>query len=94
MKNGAKPEKALPSTKRSDMAPATADVQAFSKQHHRSQTSAPRLDWLSDGEATFGARLAVDEKYGLVGVPDWDTVVNLGCENVSRTADATASGVE
>jgi hypothetical protein len=33
--------------------------------------------WLSDSEVLVGARLAVDERYGVVGDPDWDTVVHL-----------------
>jgi tetratricopeptide (TPR) repeat protein len=33
--------------------------------------------WLSDGELVVGARVAVDPYYGLVGVPDWDTLVHL-----------------
>ena len=33
--------------------------------------------WLSDGELVVGAQLAIDDRYGLVGVPDWDTLVHL-----------------
>jgi tetratricopeptide (TPR) repeat protein len=33
--------------------------------------------WLSDGEVIVGAQLAIDDRYGLVGVPDWDTIVPL-----------------
>jgi tetratricopeptide (TPR) repeat protein len=33
--------------------------------------------WLSDGEVLVGAQLAIDDRYGLVGMPDWDTVVHL-----------------
>jgi formylmethanofuran dehydrogenase subunit D len=36
--------------------------------------------WLSDGEVVVGAQLAVDDRYGLVGVPDWDTLVHLDDE--------------
>jgi hypothetical protein len=36
--------------------------------------------WLSDGEVMVGAQLAVDDRYGLVGVPDWDTLVHLDDE--------------
>jgi tetratricopeptide (TPR) repeat protein len=36
--------------------------------------------WLSDGEVVVGAQLKVDEKYGLVGVPDWETIVHLDDE--------------
>src|SRR4051812_22641193 len=32
--------------------------------------------WLSDGEVVVGARVDVDPHYGLVGVPDWDTLVH------------------
>lgn len=33
--------------------------------------------WLSDGEVIVGAQLAIDDRYGLVGVPDWETIVPL-----------------
>ncbi len=33
--------------------------------------------WLSDGEVVVGAQLAHDDRYGIVGVPDWDTLVHL-----------------
>jgi hypothetical protein len=33
--------------------------------------------WLSDGEVIVGAQLAVDDHYGVVGVPDWETLVHL-----------------
>ncbi len=33
--------------------------------------------WLSDGKVIVGAQLAIDDRYGLVGVPDWDTIVPL-----------------
>jgi hypothetical protein len=39
--------------------------------------------WLSDGEVIVGAQLAVDQRYGLVGVPDWDTVVHLDDEEAN-----------
>ena len=39
--------------------------------------------WLSDGEVVVGAQLAVDQRYGLVGVPDWDTVVHLDDEDAN-----------
>lgn len=35
--------------------------------------------WLSDGEVLVG-RLAIDDRYGVVGVPDWDTLVHLDDE--------------
>ncbi len=36
--------------------------------------------WLSDTEIMVGAQLAIDDRYGLVGVPDWDTLVHLDDE--------------
>ena len=33
--------------------------------------------WLSDGEVLVGATLADDGRYGLVGIPDWATMVHL-----------------
>jgi tetratricopeptide (TPR) repeat protein len=36
--------------------------------------------WLSDGELVAGAQLAIDDRYGLVGVLDWDTLVHLDDE--------------
>jgi hypothetical protein len=33
--------------------------------------------WLSDGEVVVWAQLAHDDRYGIVGVPDWDTLVHL-----------------
>lgn len=36
--------------------------------------------WLSDGEIIVGARLEMDSYYGLVGVPDWETIVHLDDE--------------
>ena len=36
--------------------------------------------WLSDTEVMVGAQLAIDDRYGLVGVPDWDTLVHLDDE--------------
>jgi hypothetical protein len=37
--------------------------------------------WLSDIEVLVGAQLAVDDRYGMVGVPDWDTLVRLDDED-------------
>lgn len=37
--------------------------------------------WLSDGEIVVGARLENDPYWGLIGVPDWDTMVHLDDEN-------------
>jgi hypothetical protein len=36
--------------------------------------------WLTDGELIYGAQLAIDDRYGLVGVLDWDTLVHLDDE--------------
>jgi len=36
--------------------------------------------WLSDGELVVGARLELDPYYGLVGAPDWETLVHLDDE--------------
>ena len=36
--------------------------------------------WLSDGELVVGGQLAIDDRYGLVGVVDWDTLVHLDDE--------------
>jgi tetratricopeptide (TPR) repeat protein len=46
--------------------------------------------WLSDGEVIVGAQLAIDDRYGLVGVPDWDTLVHLdeeGADDFDRVRD-------
>jgi tetratricopeptide (TPR) repeat protein len=46
--------------------------------------------WLSDGEVVVGAQLAIDDRYGLVGVPDWDTLVHLdeeGADDFDRVRD-------
>jgi Tetratricopeptide repeat len=39
--------------------------------------------WLSDGELILGAQIAIDDRYGLVGVPDWDTLVHLDGDDLS-----------
>jgi hypothetical protein len=39
--------------------------------------------WLSDGELIVGAQIAIDERHGLVGVPDWDTLVHLDDADLS-----------
>ncbi len=39
--------------------------------------------WLSDSEVLVGAQLTIDDRYGLVGVPDWDTLVHLDDESAS-----------
>ena len=38
--------------------------------------------WLSDREVVVGARLQMDDRYGLVGVPDWDTIAHLDEDDV------------
>ena len=46
--------------------------------------------WLSDGEVIVGAQLAIDDRYGLVGVPDWETLVHLdeeGADDFDRVRD-------
>jgi tetratricopeptide (TPR) repeat protein len=46
--------------------------------------------WLSDSEVIFGAQLAIDDRYGLVGVLDWDTLVHLdeeGADDFDRVRD-------
>jgi hypothetical protein len=45
--------------------------------------------WLSDTEIIVGAQLAMDDRYGLVGVPDWDTLVRLdedGADDSNRVS--------
>ncbi len=39
--------------------------------------------WLSDGELIVGAQLAIDDRHGLVGVADWDTLVHLDDEGAN-----------
>ena len=36
--------------------------------------------WLTDSELIVGARVSTDPYYGVVGVPDWDTLVHLDDE--------------
>jgi hypothetical protein len=38
--------------------------------------------WLSDSEVIVGARLQLDHRYGLVGIPDWETIVHLDEDHV------------
>ncbi len=33
--------------------------------------------WLSDGELIVGAQLVADDRYGMVGIPNWETLVHL-----------------
>jgi tetratricopeptide (TPR) repeat protein len=47
--------------------------------------------WLSDTEVIVGAQLAIDDRYGLVGVPDLDTIVHLddeGADDYERVSAA------
>ena len=46
--------------------------------------------WLSDTEVMVGAQLAIDDRYGLVGVPDWDTLVHLDDEGADDSLRITA----
>ena len=39
--------------------------------------------WLSDGEVIVGARIVDDPRHGLVGVPDWKTLVHLDDEDAA-----------
>jgi hypothetical protein len=41
------------------------------------------LAWLSDSEVMVGAQLAIDDRYGLVGVPDWDTIIHFDDEGAT-----------
>lgn len=38
--------------------------------------------WLSDTEVVIAAQLAMDDYYGLVGIPDWDTLIHLDEDDV------------
>jgi tetratricopeptide (TPR) repeat protein len=49
--------------------------------------------WLSDGEVMIGAQLAIDDRYGMVGIPDWDTLVHLDDED-SRDFEKVRSELE
>jgi tetratricopeptide (TPR) repeat protein len=42
--------------------------------------------WLSDGELIVGAQVATDEYFGLVGIPDWETLVHLDDEGADDLA--------
>ena len=46
--------------------------------------------WLSDTEVVVGSQLAIDERYGLVGVPDWGTLVHLDDEGAADSVRITA----
>ena len=47
--------------------------------------------WLSDGELVVGAQLAIDNRYGLVGVPDWETLVHLDEEGANDSSHVAAT---
>ncbi len=49
--------------------------------------------WLSDGDVIVGAQLAIDDRYGVVGVPDWDTLVHLDDED-SRNFDTVQTELQ
>jgi tetratricopeptide (TPR) repeat protein len=45
--------------------------------------------WLTDSEILVGAQLAIDDRYGMVGVPDWDALVHLddeGADDFNRVS--------
>jgi tetratricopeptide (TPR) repeat protein len=46
--------------------------------------------WLSDTEIMVGAQLSIDDRYGLVGVPDWATLVHLDDEGANDVDVITA----
>jgi hypothetical protein len=46
--------------------------------------------WLSDTEIVVGAQLAIDDYYGLVGVPDWGTLAHLDDEGADDFHHITA----
>jgi tetratricopeptide (TPR) repeat protein len=71
-----------------------ADYNAMTEKEHvrltcqgsREDIQAARLTpgdwaWLSDGEIVVGAKLEADPDDGLVGIPDWETIVHLDDEN-------------
>jgi hypothetical protein len=49
--------------------------------------------WLTDGELVVGALVSIDSYYGVVGVPDWDTLAHLDdegaddCEHIKGELD-------
>jgi hypothetical protein len=48
--------------------------------------------WLSDGEIVVGAQLATDDRHGLVGVPDWETIAHLD-EEGARDFDRVSTAI-
>ena len=42
--------------------------------------------WLSDGELVLGAKLAIDDRYGMVGIPRWNTLVHLDDDDTREVA--------
>lgn len=63
-----------------------------SAQEDIQQTGAKPGDWvwLSDGEIVVGGQLKVDGHYGLVGVPQWTTLVHLDEEETPSPAELLA----
>jgi len=49
--------------------------------------------WLSDGDLIVGAQLAIDDRHGLVGVADWETLVHLDAITALETYDRNAREV-
>ena len=87
------PSRQEPVTQEAAMKTISADFNAMTEAGHVrltlpcSQEDILRLGlgpgdwaWLSDTEVVVGAQLAIDDRYGLVGVPDWDTLVHLDDE--------------
>jgi hypothetical protein len=86
------PDEALeePRSEKAAMKTIFADFNALTESEHIRLTSRASQDdlretgaqpgdwvWLIDGELKVGARLALDSTYKLVGVPDWETLVEL-----------------
>jgi hypothetical protein len=46
--------------------------------------------WLTDTELVVGALISTDSYYGVVGVPDWDTLVHLDDDGADDVAHITA----
>lgn len=56
---------------------------AAEEQMRRAGVIANDWGWLSDGEVIVGARIRRDPRLGLVGQPDWKTLVHLDDEEAS-----------
>ena len=50
--------------------------------------------WLSDGEVVVGAQLASDDRYGLVGIPRWKTLVHLDDFDPANRSDISSDILE